>query len=62
MGLNQLQIPIGSMYGIFTYIWLKTIGKCREIYNPWILWELKPKNNLAQVEKGALTGVSLGIS
>ena len=30
--------PIGSMYGIFTYIWLIFMVKCRYIYHTWILW------------------------
>ncbi len=30
----SLDNPIGSMYGIFTYIWLKFI------YHTWILWEV----------------------
>ena len=36
-------IPIGSVYGIFTYIWLKfvvNVGKCRFIYHTWILWDI----------------------
>ena len=28
--------PIGSMYGIFTYIY----HKCRSIYHTWILWDM----------------------
>ena len=34
-------IPIGSMYGIFTYICLFLMakyGECRYIYPTWILW------------------------
>ena len=27
-----------SMYGIFTYSWLKFYGKCRWTYHTWILW------------------------
>ena len=37
-------IPIGSMYGIFTYIWLILIlmvNKCRQIYYTWILWDIE---------------------
>ena len=30
--------PIGSMYGIFTYIYHKNSAKCRQIYHTWILW------------------------
>ena len=33
--------PIGSMYGIFSYIWLIFFGKCREIYHAWIPWAMK---------------------
>ena len=37
-------IPIGSMYGIFTYTWLILIlmvNKCRQIYYTWILWDIE---------------------
>ena len=33
-------IPIGSMYGLFTYIWLDFYGRCKVyIFNTWILWD-----------------------
>ena len=33
--------PIGSMYGIFTYIYHKKSATCRHIYHKWILWDRK---------------------
>ena len=39
-GMCLFSIPIGSMYGKFTYLWL-IYGKCRYIYHAWILWERK---------------------
>ena len=33
-------IPIGSMYGIFTYIWLIFMVNVGEIYHTWILWDI----------------------
>ena len=38
--LTNINIPIPSMYGIFTYMWLILMVKCREIlYHTWILWD-----------------------
>ena len=38
--LTDAPIPIGSMYGIFIYIWLRLmVIKCRQIYHTWILWD-----------------------
>ena len=40
-------IPIGSMYGIYIYIWLIFIyfyDKCRWIYHTWILWDLRNRS------------------
>ena len=34
--------PIGSMYGIFTYIWLIFYGKCRYIQHTWMVWAMFP--------------------
>ena len=30
-------LPIGSMYGIYAYIWL-IFMVCREIYHTWMVW------------------------
>ena len=44
LSLNKLDTqiyPIGSMYGIFSYVWLHVVdlyGICRYIYHTWILW------------------------
>ena len=33
-------MPIGSMYGIFTYIYvIFRDGKCREMYHTWSVWD-----------------------
>ena len=56
---NALKIqsyPIGSMYGIFTYIWfifMVNVGKYTIIYHTWILWVLLmadiPNNHLRYI-------------
>ena len=48
--LPECPLPIGSMYGIFSYsyIWLFLMvkyGKCRQIYHTWILWVMKIYNS-----------------
>ena len=39
----NIYIPIPSMYGIVTYIWLFLMvkyGKCKYIYHTWMLWDI----------------------
>ena len=40
---SSVSIPIRSMYGIVTYIWLIFYGKCREIYHTWSIWDRASK-------------------
>ena len=36
----SFSVLIGSMDGIFTYIWLIIYGKCRQPYHTWMLWAM----------------------
>ena len=44
-------IPIGSMYGLCTYVWLifaVSVCKCRWIDHTWILWEYVPQKTVVR--------------
>ena len=63
---------IGSMYGIFSYIWLffmMKYGKCGNIPVPWILWDsidvflfqtLTPRRTFKKVDRESLPLSSTG--
>ena len=47
-------IPILSMYGIFTYIWLifmVNVGKYTVTYHTWILWDMMTPANDSDLTK-----------
>ena len=51
--MSERYMPIGSMYGVFSYVWLifmVKVGKC-SIHGSWILWDIE-KRTLPDVCSG----------
>ena len=66
MGVNEWKYdlrfhilwPIGSVYGIFTYIYHNQVYTCRRIYHTWIVWVWCSSMFLICPLKGRVTTVS----
>ncbi len=54
-GLHQISLPIGSMYGIFNYIYYRTQPNVGRYTSPWILWVC---TNQADSQMHSIAGIA----